>query len=210
MPLTVGIPATVSFRPTPCTWTLGEDGRFRTDPNKSGLRSGDHPSIVDSTSISFPDAWTVRSRFLGLRDEGDFLRYLNETGLFLRAEIYGSDQSWRLEDFRVWQRTLTDFLRRRPPVWKKRLDFVEQNGEQVMRTVHLHTGYPIEFQWGQGRPSVFVATVTLSAILATVYIDHLRGAKFRLCDRPDCRTLYEIESEHERRYCRKYCAHLES
>ena len=202
------IPVTVSLQPTPCTWVIGEGGQFRAHQVKTSGHSVRHPATLDSRAVTFPDAWDVRSTFLELRDEHDFLGFLNQTGCFFSSGTYEDNQSWRLTDFAVWQRALTGFLRRQPEVWEKRLDLVEPNGTEIMRAVRLHRCFTVQF--GQGRSAPFIARNTFSAILATIYLDHLRGARFRLCARPDCRKPYEIESNHERRYCTQYCASLES
>ena len=50
----------------------------------------------------------------------------------------------------------------------------------------------------------------VSSILATLIIDHLRGAKVKVCARRDCSNFFEITSRHEKKYCQQYCAHIES
>ncbi len=192
----VEIPVTVALQLTPCIWVIGEGGQFRAHQVKTVGPSVRHPATLDSPAVTFPDAWSVRSTFLELRDEHDFLAFLNQTGLFFRDGTYDGNQSWRLTDFAVWQRTLTGFLRRRPEVWEKRLDLVEPNGAEIMRAVRLHRSFAVEL--GEGRSAQFVARSTFSAILVSIYLDHLRGARFRLCARPDCRKPYEIESNHQR------------
>jgi hypothetical protein len=47
-----------------------------------------------------------------------------------------------------------------------------------------------------------------SAIEATITLDLLRGAKFDVCKRADCGSLFEFQSDHERLYCSQRCAHL--
>ncbi|MGH2509439.1 MAG: hypothetical protein ACRDHZ_18840 [Ktedonobacteraceae bacterium] len=207
MPKTVNIPAIVNFRPTPSAWTV-ENGLFRDTNTMVPER---HAEPVDMPGIALLDAWNVRERFLALRDEEDFLSLLNETGLFFRPGTYSENQSWRLSDFEVWQRTLIGFLRRRPLVWEQRLDLVEPNATEIIRVVRLHRNYKTEFQWrGEVRAAVFIARHTFSAMLATIYLDHLRGARFRLCARPDCGRPYEVTSKHTRRFCTQYCASFEA
>jgi len=116
-PQILEIPATVAFHPTPCTWLLGEGGQFRVHQIKSSGHSKLHTATSDSPAVTFPDAWSVRSTFLALKDEHVFLDFLNQTGLFFRDGAYDGDQTWRLTDFAVWQRVLIGFLRRRPPAW---------------------------------------------------------------------------------------------
>jgi CGNR zinc finger len=74
---------------------------------------------------------------------------------------------------------------------------------------HWHSDPKLEWR-GSRNVAVIEEGNALSAMLATIEIDHLRGAKFGVCARPDCRVFYEITSAHGRRYCGQYCAHIES
>jgi hypothetical protein len=53
------------------------------------------------------------------------------------------------------------------------------------------------------------ATV-LDAILATVYVDKLRGIEFQVCALKDCNETFEKESGHGKMYCSNSHAHLAS
>jgi hypothetical protein len=48
------------------------------------------------------------------------------------------------------------------------------------------------------------------AIRTTITLDLLRKVKFRICARPDCASPFPVENRHRRKYCRQYCAHIES
>ena len=50
----------------------------------------------------------------------------------------------------------------------------------------------------------------IDAILATVYVDKLRGIEFRLCALKECNETFEHESAHGKIYCSNYHAHLAS
>jgi len=200
------IPATVAFQPTPCTWNVGKDGVFRAHISPSHSAQGF--DVAGAANMTFPDAWSVRADFLELRDENDCLRFLIGTGLFFRDGASEAGQPIGLDHVRMWQRTLVGFLRRRPPVWESKLELVEPNAREIVRMVHLHRHCTVEL--GPGRAAQFIARETFTAILATIHLDHLRGARFHLCARPDCGRPYEVESRHKRRYCTQYCASLES
>ncbi len=58
--------------------------------------------------------------------------------------------------------------------------------------------------------AVIETTNAISAILTTIELDHLRGAKVGSCARADCPAFFEITSSHKRKYCTQYCAHLAS
>jgi ribosomal protein L37AE/L43A len=49
----------------------------------------------------------------------------------------------------------------------------------------------------------------VEAILTSVVVDRMRGERYGVCARPDCRRIFKFESRHERKYCCTYCAHLE-
>jgi hypothetical protein len=51
---------------------------------------------------------------------------------------------------------------------------------------------------------------SLDAIHHSVTLDLLRGVKFMVCARSDCRKPFAVESGHERLYCEQYCGHLVS
>jgi hypothetical protein len=79
----------------------------------------------------------------------------------------------------------------------------------VFRINSLH--FNIEFVWQRKLHSgVIRVRDVLTAILATIHIDHLRGARFGFCHRHDCRKPFEIISKHKRKYCSQYCAPLSS
>jgi hypothetical protein len=202
------IPATVAFRPTPCTWSQEADRQFRIQRG-ANLATTSTGLASDSTN-SLADAWKLRSAFLNLKSDQEFLDLLNQTGLFFRLGTYDSEQAWSVERFRLWQRTLKVLLTRRPTTWSKRLELVEPDSGPIQSVLWLHGDFTLEFRWQEERVAVFVATETLTAMLASIYIDHLRGAKFRICVRPDCARAFECTSKHRRRYCSTYCAHLES
>ena len=50
----------------------------------------------------------------------------------------------------------------------------------------------------------------LDAILATVYVDKLRGIEFQVCALKECNETFENQSDHGKMYCTNYHAHLAS
>ncbi len=79
----------------------------------------------------------------------------------------------------------------------------------MVKALNDFTRFKVSFRWkGKKHFAVFEAGETLGAMLATIIIDHLRGAKYGFCARVDCGRPFEIETRHQRQYCRTYCAHL--
>ena len=50
----------------------------------------------------------------------------------------------------------------------------------------------------------------LDAILATVYVDKLRGLELQVCALKECNETFEKQSDHGKLYCSNYHAHLAS
>jgi hypothetical protein len=64
---------------------------------------------------------------------------------------------------------------------------------------------------GQQRLLAWIAVGSaLEAILATLYIDKLRGIETKLCALKGCNKLFDVESGHGKMYCSNYHAHLAS
>jgi hypothetical protein len=81
--------------------------------------------------------------------------------------------------------------------------------------------FQVRFRWEKRKEGKYNKLITthaaviktydvLGALLATVYVDHLRDARFGFCARKDCRKLFERTSKHKRKYCDYDCAHLEA
>jgi len=175
-----------------------------------------------SGSLLLVDVWKVREVFLGLKSEQEFLDFLNEVGCFLpTSDIRKSGALWELDSLRSWQTVFCQLLMRSPDSWyeliamRKKSNPNDPNWPVLVRASHV----TLQFQWhrkGQSYvPGVAYTAVlktfdVVSAILATIYLDRLRGAIFGFCARDDCRKVYEITSNHKRKYCEQYCAHLAS
>ena len=161
------------------------------------------------------DAWKVREDFLSLKGEADFLGFLNRVGGF-SAGMAPDSGLWDLNDLKGWQRVFRGFLKCSPAMWPNYLVALETaspgfNARLIAMEVDLcfKTRLRIWLSW-QRRSAVIRVAEAVSAILVTIYIDHLRGLRFRFCARRDCRRPFEITSRHKRKYCQQYCAHLES
>ncbi|MFP5208670.1 MAG: hypothetical protein ACLGRW_05210 [Acidobacteriota bacterium] len=65
----------------------------------------------------------------------------------------------------------------------------------------------------EGRQKL-IAEVTpatsLDAILATVYVDKLRGLELQVCALKDCNVMFEQQSDYRKKYCSQAHAHLAS
>jgi hypothetical protein len=46
------------------------------------------------------------------------------------------------------------------------------------------------------------------AFLASVYLDHLSGRRWKRCARQDCPRIFEVQTRHKKKFCEESCAHL--
>jgi hypothetical protein len=108
-----------------------------------------------------------------------------------------------------------------PESWKERAKRSVLNdsyaGLAILNAIAMSTRYTIEFRWtgspawnGAQHVALIETKDILATIVATIQIDHLRGAKFGICARADCPRFFEIKSRHIRKYCSYDCAHLET
>ena len=163
---------------------------------------------------AFLDAWKVRDEFLSLKSEAEFLGFLNKIGRFSRG--FARDGDWELSDLKGWQQVFRKFLISSPATWHDHLVKLAASAPgfnlrliDLDVAVSLKTSFQLHLSW-QRRSAVIRVVDAVSAILASIYIDHLRGLRLRFCARPDCRKPFEITSRHKRKYCEQYCAHLEA
>lgn len=205
------IPVSVAFRPAPSRWRESPNARvhLHTVQTAGGVQAHDYSPMPDAEAIL--DVWRIRERFFTLSTEEESRAFLNETGPF--SEALSEDRYWvpGWADVRLWQRIFKEFLIRRPDTWEKWLNSSGVSQEAVQQTLKDVREMRVAFRWnGHKRIASFLASDTLTAMLASVVIDHLRGAHFKLCARPDCRKVYEQTSRHRRNYCSQYCAHFQS
>ncbi|MBX3333931.1 MAG: hypothetical protein KF876_07390 [Nitrospira sp.] len=116
---------------------------------------------------------------------------------------------------RFWQaqEELREFLIN-PKLWEERLFAQNQQDKDALAPV-AHILYlqplPLTMEWRGNQPIGAIKVTTAEELLAaTTHIDLIRGAKFKVCERPDCKTPFPILSGHARKYCDWYCGHIES
>ncbi len=140
----------------------------------------------DIARLSPGDAWQMRSDFLRMApDHKNAIKFLNNWG------------HWK----GGWT-TLQEMLRTQ-----------RQVHEGLMSPDKWFTRLVTLPLWDREPKYPYFAVRTFrceTAILMTVTADLLRRAKFRFCARGDCPGMFEVQTKHKRKYCRWYCAHLES
>jgi hypothetical protein len=209
----LGLPVTVRFTSTPCSWKEISKPFADVKGKHSGTTSRIRLRAWGSDeSEQRMDAWAVRDEFLGLKTDAQVMAFLNKTGRFTTFPL---NDPWGYAEMRRWQKIVREFLRIHPSDW---LDWLgsklpeDEKGHFIVAIIR-HRRPKMEFWWTQpkkGHSVLFEAKTTLCALLASIQIDHLRNAKFRFCARADCRKPFEVVSKHERKYCNWHCAHLET
>ena len=191
--------------------------------------------VEDGTDLSEGgvDAYSLRDAFLTIKTPGEALDFLALGGPF---RDYDADDklrdsmTWR--DFQRWQGIIRIVLTE----GTLPLETVSQSEQsvriryavpddlcQVLSSLsHDERGWLSMFPTqiiirADQRPRVdderprlcaeVIVDSILEAILATAYIDELRGVNYRLCALPDCSEIYEVFSKHARIYCSQACAH---
>jgi hypothetical protein len=145
------------------------------------------------------DAWRMRNDFLHLDQDVDALRgFLNRWGQWDNREGYSLG---------IFEKKLPLLLVSPEKVWQ------EQGRLRMALTSSprewLRSRQQLRLSAG-GEPPYFTVKhfYCLDAIKATITTDHLSKARFGICKRHDCRSLFQCESGHKRLYCSPQCAHL--
>jgi hypothetical protein len=166
------------------------------------------------------DPWELRDEFLRLRPAHGpklLLEFLDKVGMFDKPELEDADENPHIlgggysvklgaieHDFRSQAR------RDYGHFWEMQHLFVEAMRSRTSRLFDAHE-LPLRFRRGRRECyAEITATTFIEAVITTIKIDHLRGAKFQKCARPDCGTVFSVMGQRSRRYCRWYCGHLES
>lgn len=191
------IPLKVRFKTCPCRWTMisreGEPDRFR-------------HTYVNRVKGKILDAWKIRAQFLEVQsDPRSVLSFLNRTGLFVSHS--GTVPKSR-RDFCQWQGLVKKLLTRDPKRWG---EFKHRYSSERLDLVSSNTLPRVTFRLEEGdRYAAVLTKGTLRGVLATIFLDHLRGARFRICARLGCTRVYEVTTGHKRKYCSPRCAHFDS
>jgi hypothetical protein len=170
-------------------WTLSED-RLSCE-RKAG------------STLTLADPWQVRQTFMRLRSQPELLLFLNAVGSFFD----GPDSSV-IEHYWNWQEVIRRGIIEGPASMEKECArLLPAAFQRQLRTAYAGT----RFRLDRGMLALELTVHgTLPGIVKTIEIDHLRGLKFRICERRDCRAPYPVRSKHRRKYCSPQCAHLVS
>lgn len=147
------------------------------------------------------DPWELRRDFLSwpLDDWEDFIAAVGGLGRFSRRRV-------NKKDFEQLQKLLREALLRPAHKWAAlaEAEFRIQNPSFL-----FSEQANIVFMWSGKTPQAFIRPqYALQAMIATIQIDKLRGAEFRVCARHDCKKPpFRVEARNKI-YCSIDCAHL--
>jgi hypothetical protein len=162
------------------------------------------------------DPYEKRNEFFRLKvgDLHGLLRFLNTVGLFESAG--DAERPWkpissvivrvdennqfsvnyvnRIHAEHIWQlRRMVQFC------MEKQIEIADETDFQV-RLVRV-----------KEQPRMVLTTTTfMDAVFLASAIDRTTEARVQKCAREDCAIMFTTSSGHEKKYCERYCAHIES
>jgi hypothetical protein len=143
------------------------------------------------------DPWQLRDDFLSwpIDDWEGFIAMAGRFGPFRISK----------RSFGLWQKVLREALIRPAREWKALQSEYGIPDNDLRLTKPLR----IAFAWDGDVPRAYIpAIASLEAIIATIQIDKLQGAEFRVCARHDCKNPpFRVEARHKI-FCDSSCAHL--
>lgn len=166
-----------------------------------GLTQADPPTKAERI-----DPWILRDEFLRVQpNASELVRFLNRWGVWTRQ--YGVPRPGLLGKKNPGDGPVFVFA---DSIWS------DQDAFRTALKSSDATAWLSRFTLGgfEARDAFphFVQRVSncRDAIAATITFDFLRGSKFRLCALKDCQVPFRLESDHKRRFCNQYHAHLAS
>lgn len=154
------------------------------------------------------DCDAIRDAFLEIENTRAALLFFRLNGIFgeEHRNLFNYLSGLSFHDLHQWQEVFRDCWLSKPRDWHA---IAERN--QDLRGISDILRVP-EFSLGLRR----LVTLRLrcdsvrEAILASILLEKLRDLKSSMCHRPDCGKVFSHTSNHNRKYCRSECAHLEA
>jgi hypothetical protein len=198
----INIPVEVICEVTAGTWSIG--------PNDSSGRLGRHWE----QEVLHLNARKIRDEFLEKKPSGpELIAYLNahRIGEIATHVDEGVGYSTITDaDLIEWRRLIPKLLTSPIASWCRLKGFDRSKLEMVHS--FLERGSSLEFDLSGAVPQAYVycGSGILESMILTVFLDRLRGDKYRECARADCDAVFRRETRHKRKFCSWYCGHLVS
>lgn len=189
----ITLPITIEFRARPGRLVSRSLENRRDTPETAQYRFEEDKN---AKSLGPFDPWKLRDEFLSWPLDG-WEAFVSRTGYF--GEPFINKQR-----FGLWQKLLREALIHPAREWKA-LELEIGIRSFCQLTMPLE----ISFEWDGDAPRALIKTgAVLRAIIATIQIDRLTGAQFKVCARYDCRNPpFRVEARHKI-FCSPECAHL--
>ena len=175
---------------------------------------------VEAETRRFADPWALLQDFTAIKSVAALLEFLNATGHFCNPyadeAIAEEKPEWifdagelRYSVTNFWkvQELLAQMLLSRCPLPMLNPAYLPPAWLAVFKE-----GFQFRIKKSYGEYAAEVTTNdTLPTLIAIAQLKIMRGGKFRVCKRPDCRRLFEYETRgrRENRYCSHLCAHTD-
>jgi hypothetical protein len=144
------------------------------------------------------DPWELRKEFLRIpRNTQDLASFLNKCGNWAGPwDDAAPEGSAYFQAERFWEdrETLIGVIKAGVSDW-------DNSPSDFGLTLIRRSKYP---------QLILADRLCRDAILHSVTVDLLRGTKFHLCARKDCRTPFAVTNGHKKIFCTQYCGHLVS
>jgi hypothetical protein len=163
------------------------------------------------------DPWAKRNEFFRLR-QGDteaLLAFLRSVGLFERPG-FGDEGSSASKTLLSSQDGSLHDVPYESKISEKHIWGIRRLIQGSLNALAQHTGalhdFHVRFEPASNGKSrlVFTTATFLDALLLTLSVDQVQGAKVRKCERPDCGISFSVTGRRKRKYCEWYCGHIES
>lgn len=217
----------IRFLRVPVRWELRE---IRSGPEQA-VSIWAFPTVLDDGTVeSFKlkerDAWDCREEFLSIPD-GDnekMRQYLESVGIWLDDRNEYEHQAREVAEHRraghphavavsgLWKfqsMLKRSLMNKRAFREKYGLALARpETGLQLLNESRRVMEFPLLMDLGKAAAGVIAFEDAFRMLLATVFIDVVRGIRFKVCARKDCRKPFPLESKHHRKFCCWYCAHI--
>lgn len=145
--------------------------------------------------------WQLRDRFLSWPLE-DWQRFFEISG---RWDVGVSHRGFSRDDFAEWQRLLHAALIYPAKDWDTILD----REFELQKVFLLKDPIPIILEWNGKVPVARIPSRNaLRSMIASIQLDKLQGAEFRVCARQDCNNPPFRVGVRHKIFCSTDCAHL--
>jgi hypothetical protein len=156
------------------------------------------------------DALRLRREFLALKPHPrDLIRWLNRNRLYEFATPINEGTGvaeLNARDLLEWKELIAHLLVTPISKWSS---LPHDRAKLNITRAIVEGGFVLHFEMIRGIPKAIGRTQggLIPGLIVSVYLDRVRGEKFRRCKRSDCPNVFRADYANKE-YCQQYCAHL--